>query len=209
MAHLILGLCIGDVAGESQRFLSLQQEVTRLERARGSSPDDIRAAREELTSAAAAFAPMRQKLGMHRLLGIAAALVALLVNCITVTYFIGTARWCQEVVDTYGFDPRLAESSRQLKRRSFPWSLGSVLFLLAILALGATADPIGLGGGETWAKTHMWVAMLGIVFLAWSFFVQLGNLAANTDVIQQIIAQVNQRQEAGGRDASTEHLASS
>ena len=39
--------------------------------------------------------PLQRRATWHRLFGILAALVALLVNSISVTYFIGTSRWCQ------------------------------------------------------------------------------------------------------------------
>ncbi len=58
---------------------------------------------------------------VHRLLGVAAALVVVLVNSIVVTYFIGTSRWCKEVVETYGLDAQFIRRSVALKRRTFPW----------------------------------------------------------------------------------------
>src|SRR5690349_20501983 len=63
---------------------------------------------------------------LHRLTGVAAALMVVLVESIVVTYFIGTSRWCKEVVDTYqlGRDPVVA--SNRLKRRTFPWALSGM-----------------------------------------------------------------------------------
>ena len=40
----------------------------------------------------------------HRLAGTAAALMVVFVESIVVTYFIGTSRWCREVVQTYQLD---------------------------------------------------------------------------------------------------------
>ena len=42
---------------------------------------------------------------VHRLTGIAAALAVVLVESVIVTYFIGTSRWCKEVIETYSLDP--------------------------------------------------------------------------------------------------------
>ncbi|MEX0611406.1 MAG: hypothetical protein WD229_04735, partial [Pirellulales bacterium] len=48
---------------------------------------------------------------VHRLTGIAAALGVVFVESVIVTYFIGTSRWCREVVETYGLDRTAVEAS--------------------------------------------------------------------------------------------------
>ena len=58
-------------------------------------------ARGGFTAADEAFRGPRQWMTLHMLLGSAAGLMAILVNSITITYFIGTSRWCKEVCDTY------------------------------------------------------------------------------------------------------------
>ena len=80
---------------------------------------------------------------LHMLLGQAAALVAVLVNSITITYFIGTSRWCKEVCETYRLPAELAERSTRLKRSTFPWALAGILAVIVIVGLGAAADPSG------------------------------------------------------------------
>ena len=35
---------------------------------------------------------------VHTLLGLLISVMGVLVNCLSVTYFIGTGRWCKEVV---------------------------------------------------------------------------------------------------------------
>ena len=47
---------------------------------------------------------------VHRLSGVLAALLVVLVNSMAVTYFIGTGRWCREVVETYGLDPEIGRA---------------------------------------------------------------------------------------------------
>src|SRR5215831_2165281 len=79
---------------------------------------------------------------VHRLLGVAAALAVVLVDSIVVTYFIGTNRWCKEVVETYQLHPELIDRSVALKRRTFPWALVSMLVVVGVGTLGAAADPM-------------------------------------------------------------------
>ena len=53
---------------------------------------------------------------VHRLLGLAAAIVVVLANSITVTYFVGTGRWCKEVSEAYELDPQFVRRSAKIKR---------------------------------------------------------------------------------------------
>lgn len=195
-ANLVLGLSIGDVQSVVTKLLEAQRNFTELQKSSDATPAEIEAALQQRTAIAKRFAPMQEKMGVHRLLGIAAALVALLVNCITVTYFIGTSRWCQEVVDTYSLNDDLAQASRQHKRRAFPWALGGIMTILLIAALGAVADPAGLNAGPRWTMAHFWSAMLGVAFIAWSFVMQAGSIGGNYQVIEQILAEVNRRRAA-------------
>ena len=59
--------------------------------------------------------------------GLGSALVVVFVNSIVVTYFIGTSRWCKEVVETYSLDRGLLRRSVILKRRTFPWAVMAML----------------------------------------------------------------------------------
>ena len=78
---------------------------------------------------------------VHRLSGVLAALMVVLVNSMAVTYFIGTGRWCREVVESYGLDGSSSERSRRLKRSAFPFALLGMLAVVTVVALGGAADP--------------------------------------------------------------------
>ena len=51
---------------------------------------------------------------VHRLSGVLAALVVVLVNSMAVTYFVGTSRWVREVAETYGLSPVQADAILRL-----------------------------------------------------------------------------------------------
>jgi hypothetical protein len=136
----------------------------------------------------------------HRLTGLAAALVVVLVECIVVTYFIGTSRWCKEVVETYQLDPAFIQASNRLKRRTFPWVLAGMLVVVGIISLGGAADPAAIFGpnAQSWADWHLIGALLGIVFVGWTYLVSWNNIVANHALIDQVLAQVaRSRQERG------------
>ena len=128
---------------------------------------------------------------VHFLFGLAAALSVVFVNSVAVTYFIGTSRWCKEVVETYGLDARLAAESAQLKRHTFFWSVIGMLSIVGVIALGAASDPAtGRPGTADWAIYHLAGAIAGVAVVVFSYTVAWHNLAANREVIRQILDQV-------------------
>ena len=140
----------------------------------------------------------------HTLTGVAAALAVVLVECIAVTYFIGTSRWVKEVTETYRLPTAdLAESAR-LKRRTFPWCVLGMLTVVAVSALGAASDPgTSLPDTESMAGVHQVAALTGLCIIAWTYYRAWLNIAANQDVIARIVAQVQQIRAERGLDAST------
>jgi hypothetical protein len=155
----------------------------------------------------------------HRLTGVGVGLVVVLVNSIVVTYFIGTGRWCKEVVETYSLDRELVGRSTRLKRRTFPYALLNMLVVVAVIALGGAADPGGAvqvnarierlqaaarnnmgdgdrsietlaSGGTIWANLHFAGATLGLCFIAYAFFIVWHHIAENHQVIEEVMAEV-------------------
>lgn len=136
---------------------------------------------------------------VHRLCGVAAALFVVFVNSIVVTYFIGTSRWCKEVVETYRLDANLTARSTALKRRAFPWAVMSMLTVVGVISLGGAADPAtGRAGTEDWVVVHLVGALLGLVLVVWAAIVEWNYIRANHVVINEIVAEVKRvRDELG------------
>jgi hypothetical protein len=129
---------------------------------------------------------------VHRLAGVAAALVVVLVNSIVVTYFIGTSRWCKEVSETYGLDGALLARSTRLKRRTFPWAVMGMLTVVGVVALGGAADPAtGRPGTEWWVTPHLIGAFAGFLLLAWVFWTEWQYIAQNQAVIAEVLEEVH------------------
>ena len=150
------------------------------------------------------FTVVRGLQTIHFLLGVLASLVTVLVNSVSVTYFIGTTRWCREVGEEYGLDASLYERSRALKRLTYPWALGGVFVMLGIICAGAAADP-GANGGTSadWVVPHFMAAILGTAAIGWAFWVQVGTVGKNFEVIQEILGQVNAIREQQNLDVAT------
>jgi hypothetical protein len=132
-----------------------------------------------------------ERASVHRRIGVAAAIVVIFANSLAVTYFIGTGRWCKEVVTSYSLSPELLQRSVALKRRTFPWAVSSMLLIVGVVALGAAADP-GTGMQDTaeWVLPHFLGSLTAVAFLVLSFFVQGSNIRAHYEVINEIMAEV-------------------
>jgi len=141
---------------------------------------------------------------VHRLSGVLAALLVVLVNSMAVTYFIGTGRWCREVVETYGLDPAYIDRSRVLKRRAFPFALLAMLAVVAIVALGGAADPAsGRPGTQDWVTPHLVGALTLVAAIAWLFQLQLPNMRRQHELIEDVLGEVRAVRNARGLDVDT------
>jgi hypothetical protein len=142
---------------------------------------------------------------IHRMSGVFAALVVVLVHSIVATYFIGTSRWCKEVCETYQLGPELASISTRLKRRTFPWVVMGMLVAVGVVALGGAADPgaalaVPKIPGVTWTNLHLAGAIVGLLLVCYSFVVEWNNIWANHHVIEAIMREVKRVRAERGLD---------
>jgi hypothetical protein len=137
---------------------------------------------------------------IHFLTSVAAALMVVFVESVIVTYFIGTSRWCKEVVEAYHFDPSFVQKSNGLKRRTFPWALCGMLAIVGVVALGGASDPAtGRPNTADWVNWHLAGAIGGIFLVAWTYFVAWNNVFSQHAIIQELVARVAEvRKKQGG-----------
>jgi uncharacterized membrane protein len=203
-ANFVVGLTGGDFNTAAQKKLEAHNRLIELERqsraSRRVAPPELEQARQDALAADARLLGPRSRMTLHMLLGAAAALITLLVNSITVTYFIGTSRWCKEVCETYGLSGELAERSTRLKRSAFPWALAGILSVIVIVGLGAAADPSGANWPHSaqFVMPHYVAAMIGLVIVVIAFFVQITRIAENYTVIEEILREVERIRAAKG-----------
>lgn len=141
---------------------------------------------------------------VHFLFGLVTAIVVALVNSIAITYFIGTSRWVREVVTTYRLAPDLVQRSARLKRRAFPWALGVILMMLALTALGATADPVVAmrppSANLSWRVIHFSAAIVALLYTLAASVAIWNRLAAHHRLIQEVLAEVQRIRAEKGLD---------
>jgi len=195
-ANFVIGLGGGDFNAAAKRKREAQVRVRELERQMRSqrlrSSPEFEQAKAELKAADQEYQTPRSRMTLHMLLGSAAAMMTVLVCSISITYFIGTSRWCKEVCETYQIGGGLAERSTRLKRSTFPWSLAGILAIIAVVGLGAAADPSGANWSQAawFVLPHYVGAMIGLVIVIASFWMQLSRIAENYGVIEEILAEV-------------------
>ena len=191
LVALAFGLRVGEYNETYTEFVAIQQQL------RDGSYLETTITRQQLQQQADLLSNQmvapQQRARTHMLMGIATGLLALFVNSVSVTYFIGTSRWCKEVVDTYELETELAEESKRLKRRCFAWAFLGMLLVLVTAALGAAADPgtLRLTTGE-WVLPHFAAAMSSVALITLSFLLQAGYIHRNSKIVEKIMLQVRQ-----------------
>jgi hypothetical protein len=206
LTNLALGLWTGPYGETAAQMVDAGRKFNLLEREvqagrLAKDAPQVAEQKQAFDEAVAAWQTLKPRTITHMLLGIAAALVAMLVNSISVTYFIGTSRWCREVVEAYHLNPSYIEQSLQLKRRTFPWALSGMLVIIVLVAFGALSDPgANFASHLQWRLYHFLMAVVGTCFLGLAFYVQQQNVGANYRIIEQILAEVRRVRQARGLD---------
>lgn len=205
VVNLFLGLSIGDYAGQSAEVMEAASKAGKLRRDAQQDPariGEIKQAEKDLLAASERRKPIAERKVVHMLLGVATALVALLVNCISVTYFVGTSKWCGEVCGAYGLDDAKAMQAQKLKRKNFPWAVIGSLAILGIVLLGGMSDPDGMMRQDAlrYVNYHLIAAFAGIGIVAWAFLQQAHFVASNFLLIGEILEQVKAIRLAKGLD---------
>jgi len=204
VANFAVGLWIGDFNAAAQSYRAAFNEDRDVSRDRSASDAEKQAAREAMKRAGEELVVPRQRMTLHFYLGVAACILVILVNSVTVTYFVGTSRWCKEVGETYDLKPELQLRSTLIKRRTFPWAFMGMLAMVGLALLGGLADPsIPLNQAQptrsaAMVSWHYLAAMAALAFIALTFTIQALRMAENFQAIQDILAEVHRIRVAKG-----------
>jgi hypothetical protein len=139
---------------------------------------------------------------LHFLLGLATAVLTLLLHCLIFTYFLGTGRWVKEVGLAYGLpDALLPRQTRELKRRAFPPALFAMLITIATAAAGQGAQL------EVWPwGVHATLAGLTLIINGWAYIVEYRCLSENTAVLDAVMQEVDRIRAEQGLPPNAEAL---
>lgn len=191
--NLAVGLSIGDYNRVAREWVTARYELAK--QLKSGDQQATATAKQRLQRSWDQLGPVERRKRWHVWSGIGATLIILLVNSITVTYFIGTSRWCREVADAYGAADDLAAQCARLKRSNFPWALSSILALLVIIGFGAASDlTANFTSAERWVIPHALAAFIGTTWISWSFRTQGRKLAENQHIINGVLQLVREIQ---------------
>jgi hypothetical protein len=191
-ANFLAGLWIGDFNAVAARKRETLNELAKVKRRVDADPSVVANAETEARQADEHLRVPRQRMTIHMLLGSTATLIVVLVNSVAITYFIGTSRWCREVVEAYGLPLALAEQMAKLKRRTFRWALLGILTMLLVIGLGAAADPSGANfkDSASLVQPHYFAAMISLVVVSFAFWMQWQVIQENFVVLDQVMSGV-------------------
>lgn len=139
----------------------------------------------------------------HFMVGVGVGLTVVLVNSLVVTWFIGTSRWCREVVETYALDPSPIARSNRVKRRAFPYALANMLLIVGVLSLGGAADPssnlkVSPPGGLSWAQWHLLGAVAGVLVIGAGSVFLWRALRESQQIHAQVMREVGETRRQRG-----------
>lgn len=203
VSNFFIGQWIGDFNAAAAQFRTANNQFKDVKYAGENAGADkqvaakrLEAAAEELEVAHQQLDTPRYRMTLHFYVGVASSLLVVLVNSVTVTYFVGTSKWCKEVGETYSLSEALQNKSTLIKRRTFPWAVASMLSIVVLVLLGGLSDPsIPLnqaqpGQSANMVQWHFLMAMLTLAFVAFSFFIQALRITENSQAIGAILAEV-------------------
>jgi hypothetical protein len=145
------------------------------------------------------FEDVQQRTRTHILAGLFISLLGVLVNSLSITYFIGTGRWSKEVVQAYALDAAWLRESQSLKRSCFPWAMMGIVAVLAMVVTGAACDPSTLMANTAqWVLLHAAATVAGTVLIALAMWKQFRYLQRNQQLIQKITQCVREIRDGRG-----------
>ena len=138
---------------------------------------------------------------VHFALGLGSTIANLGVHCLIFIYFLGTGRWVKEVALAYKIPdvpyPRL---TRDLKRRTFPPALLSMLLPVAAAASGE-------GARRDWPPwIHLALAVASLLVNLWAFHIEYRNVSINGGVIDKVLREVDRIRAEQGLPSNAEAL---
>lgn len=147
--------------------------------------------------------PSNELFIVHFYLGLGTALGILLVHCIIFTYFLGTGRWVKEVAIAYRLpDEPYPKRTRELKRKTFPPALFSMLIVIATAAAGAGAQL------QAWPwYLHAILAGLTVAINLWGFRVEYDSVTENAAILEAVLDEVDKVRMAQGLESNAQALA--
>ncbi len=139
----------------------------------------------------------------HLMLALTGLVFAALVHALSLTYFMGTGRWMEDVSKAYQLEDHWRLECQRLKYRNLPWMTVGLLLLLITIGFGAAADPAARLGFSGWAgiSASTWHLLVALAMLGVNFFAnvrEFQSLERNGQLVNEVVAKVREIRIARG-----------
>ncbi|REJ89250.1 MAG: hypothetical protein DWQ34_20140 [Planctomycetota bacterium] len=145
-------------------------------------------------------AAAQQQVTWHFFVALGAALLALLVHAVALTYFMGTGRWLEETSEAYDLGPEPRRENIRLKYRALPGMILCILLLVATVALGAAADPASYIQFKSAVVIHFSLALATVVGNLLASWMEHTAIASNGRLVEEVLTRVSQIRRDRGLD---------
>lgn len=139
---------------------------------------------------------------LHFLTALGAALLAILVHAVAMTYFMGTGRWIEETSLAYRLGDEGHAANVRLKYRVIPGAVLCFALLLATGSFGAIADPASHVDVPYSATIHFTLAVTTLAVNLLVSWVEWSNIARNGRLVEAIVEEVRRIRREKGLDPS-------
>ena len=139
----------------------------------------------------------------HMMLALSGLVFAALVHALSLTYFMGTGRWMEDVSKAYQLDAHWRNETKRLKHRTLPLMSLSLLLLLVTIGFGAAADPASKMGFEGWGglsagMCHMLTAFATVGVNVFANVREFQAIERNGELVNAVMQKVRELRVARG-----------
>ena len=145
-------------------------------------------------------ADAQREVTWHFFIALGAALLALLVHAVALTYFMGTGRWLEETSEAYNLGPETRRENIRLKYRALPGMVVCILLLIATVALGAVADPASDVQFGSAVLVHFSLALATVTGNLLASWMEHVAIARNGRLVEEVVERVTQIRRERGLD---------
>lgn len=142
----------------------------------------------------------QNQVGTHFLVAMGAAMIALMVHAIALTYFMGTGRWIEETCEAYRLGNSARDENIRLKYRVIPGMVIMMLLIMATGSFGAITDPAS-HYRIPWSRlAHFTLACATLVGNLLVSCLEWNQIVRNGKVVEAVIAEVRRIRKEKGLD---------
>ena len=140
---------------------------------------------------------------VHFALGLCAVVFTLLTHCVVMTYLIASGKLVRIAVEAARLDPDYIVRTKELKAQTFPFMIGAILLLLAMVLYGAAATDQPAAAQASVAPTvHLLAALLAAAYNTFTFIIEYRIISRHVTLNDEVFAQHNQIRDRKRKNAA-------